>query len=717
MPLLHSRIRSIGVLTVFLFGCSIIAQSIVMGQEKMQPPVAVKKPTSLEKHGQVRVDEYYWLRERENEEVLNYLNAENAYMAFQLAPTEKLQQDLFEQTKSRIKQSDVTAPIPDRGYAYFTKTVDGKQYSIYCRTKEGSLDEQVILDINQLAEGHDFCSVRGIQVSPDSSKLAFASDLVGRRKYNLRIKDLATGKMLEDSIPEITGNIVWAEDNKTLFYTKQDPTTLRSFQVYRHTLGTKASQDSIVFQEDDEQFSCYIYKSRSRKFILITSDQTLTTEVRYLPADAPHQEPKLFHPRERGLEYGVDHLGDHFFVRTNWDAPNFKLMKTPLEKTSKSNWIPIVEHNENEFLVGYELFDEYLVSQMRSEGLINIRITPWSEPERAHNLEFGEPCYVAGVSAIPTPSTDWLRYRFSSLKTPPSTIEYNMKTREKRVIKEQEILGNFDKDNYVTKRLWAPARDGRKIPISLVHHKSTPLDGTAPCLQYGYGSYGSSMSAGFRVNLFNLLDRGFVYAIAHIRGGQEMGRYWYEEGKLLKKMNTFTDFIDVGDYLVKEKIVDDGRLYARGGSAGGLLMGAVVNLRPELYNGVIADVPFVDVVTTMLDDSIPLTTSEYDEWGNPNDLKYYNYMLSYSPYDNVKETNYPHMLVTTGLHDSQVQYWEPAKWVARLRDRKTDDNMLLLRTNMEAGHGGASGRYDRYKESALRDAFLIYLANGMKSSE
>ena len=684
------------------------------GQEAMEPPVAAKKPTALKKHDHIRIDEYYWLKERENQEVLDYLNAENTYMQYQLAATEKLQQDLFEQTKARIKQTDVSAPVPDRGYEYFTRTEEGKQYPIFCRRKQGAAPttEEIMLDVNELANGKEFCSVGGVTVSTDNNLLAYAVDFVGRRKYTLRIKDLRSGKLLEDEIPDITGNVVWAEDNKTLFYTRQDPETLRSFQVDRHELGTAPVNDSIVFQEDDEEFNCFVTKSRSRKYILIGSEQTLSSEYFFIDALAPHEQPTIMQPRERNHEYSVDHLGDNFYIRTNWDATNFRLMKTPVDRPGKSNWVDVVPHDPAVFLEDFELFDDYLVVDQRRDGLTRLKIIPWARMDESHELDFGEPCYVAGAAVTPDPHTDWLRYSFSSLRTPPSAIEYNMKTREKRIIKEEEILGGFDKNNYLTNRLWATAQDGTKIPVSLIHHKSTPLDGTAPCLEYGYGSYGISMEAGFDPTLFNLLDRGFVYAIAHIRGGQEMGRRWYEDGKLLNKKNTFTDFVDVGDFLIRNKIADPKRLYARGGSAGGLLMGAVINLRPELYHGVIADVPFVDVVTTMLDDTIPLTTSEYDEWGNPNDLKYYEYMLSYSPYDNVQAVAYPNLLVTTGLHDSQVQYWEPAKWVARLRATKTGDNLLLLKTNMDAGHGGASGRYDRYKETALRQAFLIHLAEG-----
>jgi oligopeptidase B len=691
-------------------------QLTVTAQEALQAPVAEQKPTLLTTHEKDRVDEYFWMRERENPQVVAYLNAENAYMKAQLAPTEGLQAQLFEEMKARIKQDDSSAPFPDRGYVYYYRTEEGKQYTVDCRRKlEGSDGttgpEQILLDENKLAEGHEFLDVSDLDVSSDSKLLAMGIDFVGRRMYSLRILNLETGQWLPDQVENMTGNFVWAEDNKTLFYTRQDPETLRSYQVFRHEIGTDPANDAIVFQEDDEEFSCDVGKTRSRNYVLIVSSQTLSSEVLYVDAHNPHQQPRVIQPREPNHEYSIDQYGDYFYVLTNWDARNFRLMRTPIAATGKSNWQEVVPHDEDVLLEGFELFDKYLVLEQRRDALTRLRIVPWDSTLPPHELDFGEPCYVASTAVIPDPETPWLRYRFSSLKTPPSVIEYNMETRQKRIVKEDEILGGFDKNNYRTERQWATARDGTQIPVSILYHKDTAIDGTAPCLEYGYGSYGYSMDASFDPAIFNLVNRKFVYAIAHVRGGQEMGRRWYEDGKLLNKKNTFTDFIDVGDFLVANKYANPKKLYARGGSAGGLLIGAVVNMRPALYDGVIADVPFVDVVTTMLDDSIPLTTGEYDEWGNPNDLEYFNYMLSYSPYDNVQAVAYPNMLVTTGLHDSQVQYWEPAKWVARLRERKTDHNLLLLRTNMDAGHGGASGRYDRYKETALRQAFLLFLAN------
>jgi oligopeptidase B len=675
------------------------------------PPSVEKRVQELKIHGDVRVDEYFWLREREDPDVIAYLNAENEYRKAKLASTTELQEQLAAETKARIKQTDETVPYPDNGYSYYRRTEDGRQYPIYCRKKLGTQDapEEIILDVNQIAAGHKFCSVQGLRISPDTKLLAYAVDTVGRRKYTLKIRDLETGQEHHDEITDVTGNHEWASDSQTLLYVRQDPQTLRWYQVFRHKLGAALENDELVFQEDDEEFSCYVSKSRSRKYLFIYVEQTLSTETLYLDASTPDAMPVVFQPRAADHEYSIDHLGEHFYVRTNWDAKNFRLMRCTEQATDKSAWETIVAHDQDVFLVGFELFDDYLVLEQRAGGLVRIRIRDWATDEE-HDLDFGEPCYLASTDATPDPATDWLRFEFTSMVTPDSTFEYNMRSREKKLLKQEEVLGGFDTDNYQSERVWATARDGVKVPVSIVYHKDTAIDGTAPCLQYGYGSYGNSMEATFNSARLNLIDRGFVYAIAHIRGGQELGRQWYENGKLLKKKNTFTDFIDVGRYLVDHKYADPKRLYARGGSAGGLLMGAVINLAPKLYDGIIADVPFVDVVTTMLDDSIPLTTSEYDEWGNPNEPEYYRYMLSYSPYDNVRKTAYPNILVTTGLHDSQVQYWEPAKWVARLREKKTDNNLLLLKTNMSAGHGGASGRYERYKEIAIRHAFLLYLA-------
>ena len=676
----------------------------------MQAPVAKKVPHSLETDGHSRIDDYYWLREREDAEVLAYLEAENAYTDSVMQHTVDFQEQLFEEIKGRIKQDDASVPYRRMDYYYYTRYEEGKQYPIHCR-KYRTLDspEAVMLDENELAVGYEFYAVSGRTISFDQNILAFAEDIAGRRIYTIRFKDLVTGALLEDAIPDVTGNMAWANDNRTLFYSKQDPLTLRSHEIYRHTLGTSADEDVLVYREEDETFACYVGKSRSREYIIISSSQTLSNEHRYLRADDPHGDFQLFSPRERDHEHGIDHFDGHFYIRTNDDAQNFRLMRTPDTDTARMAWEEVIPHRDDVHLLSFELFDNYLVSQERSKGLVQLNIRPW-DGGAAHLLDFGEPAYLSYLGQNPESDTDVVRYGYTSLTTPSSVYDYDMETREKTLMKQQEVLGGFDPADYVTERLEAPASDGTAIPLSIVYRKDVPQADSNPLLLYGYGSYGISSDATFSSARLSLLDRGFSYAIAHIRGGQELGRAWYDEGKLLKKKNTFTDFIDCAKFLIAEGYTSSEALYATGGSAGGLLMGAVINMRPDLFNGIVTRVPFVDVVTTMLDEDIPLTTGEYDEWGNPNERVYYDYMLSYSPYDNVEAKDYPNMLVTTGLHDSQVQYWEPAKWVAKLRSLKSDGNRLLLKTNMNAGHGGASGRYDAYRETALNFAFMLDLA-------
>lgn len=674
------------------------------------PPRAALQPVSLEKHGDVRTDNYFWLRERENPEVIAYLEAENAYTDTMTSHTKELQERLFEEIKGRIKQTDMSVPYQRDGYFYYTRTEDGKEYPIFCR-KKGSLEgaEEVMIDANVMAEGHAFSSV-GIEVSPSQDLLAVTQDTTGRRFYRIRVKNLATGELMADDIPATTGNIAWANDNKTFFYTKQDPLTLRSYQIYKHVLGSDASRDKLIYEEKDVTFGCYVTKTKSKKYMLIGSFQTLSSEYRFLDADKPDGSFTVLQPRERNHEYEVDHFGDSFYIRTNLDAKNFRLMKTPVTATGKRHWQEVISHRDEVLLEGFEIFRDHLVVVERKGGLIQMRVRPWSGAEE-HYLDFGEPAYRAYVSTNYEIDTPLLRYGYTSMTTPNSAFDYNMVTREKTLLKREEVLGGFDPANYVTERLSAPARDGKSVPISIVYRKGMPKNGKNPLLLYGYGSYGASMDASFNAARVSLLDRGFAYAIAHIRGGQELGREWYEDGKLLKKKNTFTDFIDCGEYLVEQGYTSPDRMFAQGGSAGGLLIGAVINLRPDLFAGVIADVPWVDVVTTMLDETVPLTTSEYDEWGNPNDKTYYEYMLSYSPYDNVEAKAYPNILVMTSFNDSQVQYFEPAKWTAKLRALKTDANVLLLKTKMDpAGHGGASGRYSQYRDVAFRYAFLLDLA-------
>ncbi|ATL49522.1 oligopeptidase B [Chitinophaga caeni] len=676
---------------------------------KIPPPTVEKKPKELVAHGDVRIDNYYWLNERDNPAVLRYLEAENAYVDTVMSHTKHLQEKLFNEMKGRIKETDESVPTFDNGYYLYARYEKGKEYPIHCR-KKGTLEapEEVILDVNELAEGHEFFSVAGLKVSPDNQVLAYAVDDVGRRRYKIHFKNLETGETYPVALPEATGNLVWANDNKTLYYVTKDTATLRSDRVKQHILGQTAEQDKNVYFEDDSTYSVYLSKTRSKKFLVINSESTLSSEARILPADKPGLNFTVFQPRQKDMLYYLDHKEGQFYVQTNWEAKNFRLMVCQENQTAKSNWKDLIPHRDDVLLEEFLLFKDYLVLQERKRGLIQLRIIN-SNSQQEHYIDFGEPAYVAMIYGNPEYDTKLLRYSYASMVTPNSTFDYNMETRAKELKKQQEVLGGYDPKNYTTERLYAKAKDGTEVPISIVYKKGFHKDGNGPLLLYGYGSYGNSTEAGFNSNRISLLDRGFAYAIAHIRGGQEMGRQWYEDGKMFKKKNTFTDFIDCADYLIANKYTSSNHLYALGGSAGGLLIGAVINMRPELWHGVIAAVPFVDVVTTMLDASIPLTTSEYDEWGNPNNKDSYDYMKSYSPYDNVKAQNYPNILVTTGLHDSQVQYFEPAKWVAKLREMKTDQHLLLFKINMDAGHGGASGRFKALKEVALQYAFFLDL--------
>lgn len=694
-----------------IFALSIIKINAQQMSENIKAPLAKIIPTVLEKHGDTRVDNYFWLNKRENPEVIDYLNQENSYYEAMTADTKGFQKELYEEMKSRIKEDDESVPYLYNGYYYITRFETGKDYPIYSR-KKGSLtaDEEVLFNCNDLAKGHSYFQLGGLSVSPDNKFASFGVDIIGRRIYTIQVKNLETGEILSDKIENATGSSVWANDNKTIFYTKQDEVTLRSDKVFKHKLNTNSDQDVLVFFEKDDTFNVSVGKEKSKKYIVIGSGSTLTTEYRILNSDTPDAEFKVFQPRVRGLEYSISHFGDSFYILTNKDkATNFKLMKTPESATAKANWVDVIAHREDVLLEDIEIFRNYLVVEERSNGLNHIRIMQWSG-EGEYYLPFGSETYNAYTTTNVDFDTDILRYSYQSLATPSSVIDFNMKTKEKEVKKEQQVLGGkFDKNNYTEERVWATATDGTKVPISIVYKKGLKKDGTNPVLLYAYGSYGVTMDTYFSSTRLSILDRGFVFAIAHIRGGEDLGRQWYEDGKLLKKKNTFTDFIDCSKYLIQEKYTSPEHLYAEGGSAGGLLMGAVVNMAPELYHGVIAQVPFVDVISTMLDDTIPLTTGEYDEWGNPNEKKYYKYMLSYSPYDNVKAQKYPNMYVSTGLHDSQVQYWEPAKWVAKLRTLKTNDTTLYLNTNMDAGHGGASGRFEALKELAKEYSFLLDL--------
>ncbi|SFW60941.1 oligopeptidase B [Sinomicrobium oceani] len=678
--------------------------------KNITPPIAEKKPTPLKKHGDIRIDDYFWMNERDNPEVIDYLERENDYNEKMTAHTKKLQEDLFKEMKSRIKEDDESVPYFFNGYWYITRFETGKDYPVYTRRKDSLQGkEEILFDCNEMAKDHSYFQLSGINISPDNKLAAFGVDTLSRRIYTIRVKNLETGEIYPVEINNTTGGSTWANDNKTLFYTVKNPQTLRSEKIYRHVLGSNG-KDEKVYEEKDDTFNAYVYKTKSRKYIVAGSHSTLTTEYSIIDADKPGEDFRVFQPRVRGLEYGIAHYEDSFYIVTNADgATNFKLMKTPENATEKANWKEVLPHRDDVLLEDIDIFKNFLVVSERSEGLNKIRIMRWDGKEDYY-LPFDNETYTAYTSTNIEFDTDILRYRYNSLTTPLSTIDFNMETREKEVKKEQEVLGGkFDKDNYASERVWATARDGKKVPISLVYRKGMKKNGKNPLLLYGYGSYGNTIDPYFSTVRLSLLDRGFVYAIAHIRGGEYLGRPWYEDGKLLRKKNTFTDFVDCSKFLIGEKYTSPEHLYAMGGSAGGLLMGGVVNMAPELYHGIVAAVPFVDVVTTMLDESIPLTTGEYDEWGNPNDVEYYNYIKSYSPYDNVKAQPYPNMLVTTGYHDSQVQYWEPAKWVARLRELKTDNNLLLFHTNMDAGHSGASGRFEALKEVAEEYAFLLDL--------
>lgn len=673
------------------------------------PPQAAKKDHRHSEHGVIREDPWYWLRNREDPGVIEYLQAENAYTEKQMQDTTLLRETLFGEIKGRIKQDDNSYPVRWKNYLYYRRYEKGSQYPLHCRKSALSeqAEEEISFNVPEMATGHDYYELHPGEVSPNEKYQAWSVDTEGRRIHTLRILDHSSGKHLPDVIKKVDGGHAWAADSRTLFYSKQDPETLRTYQIWRHKLGTDVAEDVLIYEETDETFDCYVTSSKSGKYIIIGSSQTICDEYRFLASDDPEGSFTLFAPRKRGLEYDIGHYGDHFYIRTNQDAENFRIMTTPVDATTEENWQEIVPGRKETYLEDFEIFDNYLLTVETEEGLTKFRVRDL-QGELSHTVDFGEPAYAAWTSNNLRFETEWLRFSFSSLKTPQSLFHYNLRTREKKLLKQTPVLGGFQSSHYETERFFVTVRDGVKVPVSLIYRKDNfKKDGSNPLLLYAYGSYGYSMPASFDSYQFSLLDRGFAYAIAHVRGGEEMGRPWYENGKLLNKKNTFTDFVDCAKYLIDGNYTSAEKLCASGGSAGGLLMGVVANEAPELFSAIIADVPFVDVVTTMLDESIPLTTSEYDEWGNPNDRKYFDYMLSYSPYDQVRHGEYPAMLVIAGLHDSQVQYWEPAKWVAKLRDRKTDNNLLLLKTQMEAGHGGASGRFESYKEKAFEQAFLL----------
>ncbi|MDX1666593.1 MAG: S9 family peptidase [Saprospiraceae bacterium] len=675
--------------------------------KKVKPPTAEKKPHKLEIHGDLRQDPYYWIRNREEPEVRELLEAENQYTGQYLAHTSDLREKLYHEITGRLKKNDESVPYLENGYYYLRRYREGMEYPIYARKKSDlDAEEELLLDANRLAEPHEYYAVGSREVSPDNRILAFSEDVLGRRIYTIRFKDLETGELLEDKIPYTSGGIAWANDNQTVFYTLREPETLRAYKIMRHRLGTPVSEDREVFEESDPTFSSFAYRSKSGKYIIIGSYQTLSQEYRVIPADDPERDPRVLQPRQRGLEYEIAHFEDRFYIRTNWEAQNFRLMVCAEDAGLKEEWLEVIPHRADVLLEDIEIFKNFLVLSERVEGITQLRVREWKGDE--HYISFPEEAHLAYTSVNREFDTDQLRLGYTSMVTPNSIYDYDMKKRHLQLKKRDEVLGGFDIEQYESERLMAPSKDGSvEIPISLVYRRDFKRNASHPLLLYGYGAYGNSMEPYFSPARLSLLDRGFAFAIAHVRGGEEMGRQWYEDGKLLNKKNSFHDFIDCAEFLIRHKYTGRGKAYAMGGSAGGLLVGAVANMRPDLWNGIIAAVPFVDVITTMLDESIPLTTFEYDEWGDPRKEEYYHYIKAYSPYDNVSAKAYPAMLITCGLHDSQVQYWEPVKWGARLREMKTSEDPILLHINMEAGHSGASGRFRRYRETALEYAFLL----------
>lgn len=675
------------------------------------PPKAKVIPKKLEIHGDIRIDNYFWLNDRDNPEVIEYLEQENAYCDKMMAHTKDFQDNLFEEMKSRIKEDDASVPYKYNGYWYIVKYKKNKDYPIYIRKKESlKAKGEILFDCNEMAKEFAYFKLTGINISPDNTLVSYGIDTIGRRQYTINLKNLVTGEVFKDSIENTTGSATWANDNKTLFYTSKNKKTLRSEKIYKHKIGNATKKDELVYNEVDDIYSTTVYKSKSKKYIAIASYSTLSTEYQILNADTPDEKFKVFQTRIRGLEYSISHFENDFYIITNSDnATNFKLMKTNEKATELLNWKEVIPHRENVLLEGIDIFKDFLVISERCNGLNEIIIKRWDNSE-TYKLPFDNETYTAYTTTNVEFDTHILRYSYNSLTAPHSVIDFNMLTKTKKILKEQEVLGGeFKKENYVSERIWAKAQDGTKIPISMVYHRETKKEESTPLLLYAYGSYGHTIDPYFSSVRLSLLDRGFIYAIAHIRGGEYLGRQWYENGKLLHKKNTFTDFIDCSKYLINKQNTSAKHLYAMGGSAGGLLLGVIVNSAPELYNGIVAQVPFVDVITTMLDDSIPLTTGEYDEWGNPNQKEYYDYIKSYSPYDNVVANRFPNMLIISGLHDSQVQFWESAKWTAKLRASKKDEHILLLKTNMEAGHGGASGRFESLKEDVLEYVFLLDL--------
>ncbi len=686
-----------------------VSCSVRSGVNEPVVPQAQKIEEQLIAHGDTRIDFYYWMRDRENPAVIEYLEAENEYVEAKMEPTVELQETIFQEMVSRIKQDESTPPYPNDGYYYYSRFEEGGEYPIYCR-KKGSLDapEEIILDVPQRALDHVYYRIGTYSVSPDNNRIAFTVDTMGRRQHTIYIKDLTTNSITPTGIQYAAGDVEWAGDGQTIFFTTIDPVTLRYDNIRKYNTATKKIPEVVYYEKDDTYYYMGISLTKDEEYLVITSQSSVSNEIRILEADKPEGEFSVFQPRQQNQEYYIEHHNGKFFVLTNYQALNFRLMETPQGKTLRENWSEVIAHRPDVLLEGMEVFNDYLVLQERSQALQQMRVMNLQTSDE-HYIGFGEEAYTASINVNMVMDTDIFRYSYTSLTTPSTIYDYDMSTRDQTLVWQQTVLGDFSSEDYETKRLYVEVRDGTQVPVTMVYNKSINLDQPNPLFQYGYGSYGSNMNPWFNSNVLSLLDRGFIYAIAHVRGGQEMGRQWYEDGKFLNKKNTFNDFVDVSEYFIENNYTTPELLFAAGGSAGGLLMGAVVNMRPELYKGVVAAVPFVDVVTTMLDESIPLTTAEYDEWGNPNEKEYYDYMLSYSPYDQVSKQDYPNMLIVSGLHDSQVQFWEPTKWTAKLRDYHTGDNIILLQTNLEAGHGGASGRFRRLREIALQYAFFLHL--------
>ena len=725
MPVLNLRTFALACSVAWCTACSNadtdsmpVPDNAASATARANAPTAEQRPVKLEAHGEIRVDPYYWLRDdsRQDPEVLAHLAAENAYTQAVLAHTEPMQQQLFDELVGRIRQDDASVPYQRGEWWYYRRYEEGREHPIYAR-RRGSAEgpEQIMLDVNTLAQAHDFYQIGALSVSPDGRWLAFAEDTVSRGEWTLRIKDLDSGEKLPSRVENISTSLAWADDNETLFYVRQQADTLIPYQAWRHRRGGDPGDDVLIYEESDPQFYMVLSRSRSDEYIVVYSLQTVSTEARLISTAAPEADPVVVLTRERDHEYFIEPVGDTLWIRSNWQAENFRLMRAPLDGSAdRSTWEEVIAHRNTAMIEDFSLFREHLVLEERSGGMLKLRVMPLSDGDGDGDgdgddfyIESDEGAYTAEIDINPSMDTTVLRYSYSSMATPYTVYDYDMVTGSRTLLKRDEVVGDFDPDNYVTERLYAPARDGEQVPVTLMYRRGTSPDGSNPLFVYGYGSYGISIDPTFSANRLSLVDRGFVYAIAHIRGGEEMGRQWYERGRLAHKQNTFTDFIDVTEHLLAEGWGDPDRVAISGRSAGGLLMGAVVNMRPDLFTAAIAGVPFVDVVTTMLDDSIPLTTFEYDEWGNPNDPEFYRIMLAYSPYDNISAQAYPHIYVGTGLWDPAVQYWEPAKWVARLRERKTDDNRLLLFTDLSAGHGGQSGRFQRLRDTAREFAFLF----------